>query len=114
MLYGYIDEVNNGYYRLMGNKSRENAMSPIQFEEVTEEKLRELNVDSWSSWGCDVSTFDWEYSDDEQAYVLEGRVIVKTDVGDVEVKKGDLVTFPRGMQCTWQVLEPIRKVYRFF
>jgi len=88
-------------------------MSQIKFEEATEEKLKELNIDSWNSWGCEVSAFDWEYPDDEQAYVLEGKVIVKTAEGDVEVKKGDLVTFPKGMRCTWNVLEPIRKVYRF-
>ena len=27
--------------------------------------------------------------------------------------KGDLVTFPVGMSCTWKVLKPVRKHYRF-
>ncbi|MEW6328302.1 MAG: cupin domain-containing protein [Thermodesulfobacteriota bacterium] len=24
-----------------------------------------------------------------------------------------MVTFPRGLKCTWTVIEPIRKVYTF-
>ena len=88
-------------------------MAQIICEKAADEKLKELNVDSWSSWGCEKSTFDWEYANTEQAYIQEGKVIVKTDSGDVEVKKGDLVTFPKGMKCTWDVLEPIQKVYRF-
>ncbi len=89
-------------------------MSQIIFEQATPELLQALNVDSWSSWRCEKSVFGWEYSEDEQAYILDGRVLVKTCDGEVEIKKGDLVTFPKGMQCTWNVLEPIRKVYRFF
>jgi hypothetical protein len=27
--------------------------------------------------------------------------------------KGDLVTFPTGMKCTWDVKVPVRKHYRF-
>ncbi|MBU1863675.1 MAG: cupin domain-containing protein [Candidatus Omnitrophica bacterium] len=89
-------------------------MSSIKIEKPTEEKLKSLNINSWSSWGCEVSTFDWEYSSDEQAYALEGKVKVKPVAGkEVEINKGDLVTFPQGMQCTWKVLEPIKKVYRF-
>ena len=27
--------------------------------------------------------------------------------------KGDLVTFPAGMSCTWEIRRPVRKHYRF-
>jgi len=40
-------------------------------------------------------------------------VNVKTPDGEVEFGKGDLVTFPEGLKCTWNVIEKIRKVYKF-
>lgn len=88
-------------------------MSEIKVEKASEEKLKSLGVDSWSPWECDPSTFDWEYDTDERAYVLEGKVKVKTPTGEVEINKGDLVLFPKGLKCTWNVVEKIRKVYRF-
>lgn len=76
-------------------------------------ELEKLGIDSWPTWECGVSTFDWTYGDRETAYVFEGRVQVKTDRGTVEVSGGDLVVFEAGLSCTWKVIEPIRKVYRF-
>ena len=32
---------------------------------------------------------------------------------EVEFGKGDLVKFPKGVKCTWVVLEKIKKLYRF-
>lgn len=45
--------------------------------------------------------------------ILAGRVIVTPEGGTpVEIARGNLVTFPAGLACTWKV-EPIRKRYRF-
>lgn len=88
-------------------------MSEIKKEIPSDEKLKKLNINNWSPWECEPSTFDWEYSCDETAYVLEGKVKVKTANGEVEINKGDLVHFPKGMKCTWNVIEKIRKVYTF-
>ncbi|MFH1130768.1 MAG: cupin domain-containing protein [Pseudomonadota bacterium] len=89
-------------------------MSEIKVEKATPERLKKLGVDSWSPWGCGVETFDWEYSDDETAYVKEGKVRVLTEYGqEVEFGKGDLVFFPKGLKCTWTVIEPIKKVFTF-
>jgi len=42
-----------------------------------------------------------------------GKVKVNTADGEeVEFGKGDLVTFPQGVKCTWDVKEKIRKVYK--
>ena len=30
-----------------------------------------------------------------------------------EIKKGDFVTFPKGMKCTWTIHEGIKKHYSF-
>jgi uncharacterized cupin superfamily protein len=89
-------------------------MSTIKVEKATPERLQALNVDSWSPWECGVETFDWEYTSNETAYVKAGRVRVLTEHGqEVEFGQGDLVIFPKGLKCTWTVLEPIRKVFTF-
>lgn len=88
-------------------------MSEIKIEKATPEKLKELKVDSWSPWECEPSTFDWEYSSEETAYVKEGKVKVKTASGEVEINQGDIVTFPKGLKCTWNVIKRISKVYTF-
>lgn len=85
----------------------------IVIRKPTQEELQALRIDGWSPWRCEKSTFDWKYDEEETCYLFEGRARVKTDSGTVEIRKGDLVTFPKGLQCTWEVLEPVRKVYAF-
>jgi len=85
----------------------------IKIEKPTKEEVDKLGIDNWGSWECEPSTFDWQYSSTEVAYVFEGKVKVKTDEGEVEINKGDLVTFPKGLKCTWNVIEKISKVYTF-
>jgi uncharacterized protein len=85
----------------------------IKIEKANPNRLKELDVDNWSSWECKVSTFKWKYDEEEVAYILEGRVKVKTDFEEVEIKKGDIVTFPQGLKCTWNILENLKKVYTF-
>ena len=89
-------------------------MAKIEKEKPAPEKLEELGTAGWSPWECEPSSFPWEYDERETAYVLEGRVTVSTSDGEsVEIGAGDLVTFPKGLQCRWTVHEKIRKVYRF-
>ncbi|MEW5766640.1 MAG: cupin domain-containing protein [bacterium] len=88
-------------------------MSEIKVEKPDQEKLKSLGVDHWSPWECEPSTFPWEYPADETAYVLEGKVKVQTPGGEVEIKAGDLAHFPKGLKCTWNVVEKIRKVYTY-
>lgn len=85
----------------------------IKIEKPDDKKLNELNVSSWGIWGCDPSTFDWHYDDEETCYLLEGKVKVKTADQAVEFGKGDMVTFPKGLDCTWTVVEKVKKHYRF-
>lgn len=77
-------------------------------------RLNGLGVSSWPTWSKEVSKFPWTYSEQEIAYILEGEVIVTPKGGDpVSFGKGDLVTFPAGMACTWEVKQPLRKHYQF-
>jgi hypothetical protein len=83
-------------------------------QKVTPSRLKELGVEGWSPWECAPETFDWEYGSAETAYVMEGRVRVRTEQGEVvEFGQGDVVHFPGGLKCTWTVLEHVRKVYTF-
>jgi uncharacterized cupin superfamily protein len=88
-------------------------MTDIQVHKPTEEELVELGVRSWSIWTCEPSTFDWHYDDKEICYLLEGQVTVKTDNGEVSFGAGDMVVFPEGLSCVWQVSEGVRKHYKF-
>ena len=89
-------------------------MEPVIIKKPTEEELAQLGVMSWPIWEKEVSKFDWFYSEPETFFVLEGKVRVELDEGEpVEFGKGDLVTFPQGVGCKWDVQEPIKKHYRF-
>ena len=80
----------------------------------SEDQLSSLGVTSWPIWTKEVSEFPWTYDSPETCYFLEGDVTVTSENGDeVKVGKGDLVTFPQGMSCTWKVTVPVKKHYRF-
>ena len=85
----------------------------IKIEQPSKEKLAQLGVMKWPIWTKEASTFPWTYDEQEICYFLEGEVTVKTDQGSVSLKPGDLVTFPKGLACTWHVIKPVRKHYRF-
>ena len=60
------------------------------------------------------SSFDWTYDDKETCLLLEGEVTVTPDGGEpVKFGAGDLVVFPSGMDCRWDVHKAVRKHYRF-
>lgn len=94
---------------------RETSMSPIKVErQPAEQRLEELGVRGWSIWTKEVSTFPWSYDDSETCYFLEGEAVITPDGGKpVHIARGDLVTFPAGMRCTWDVRSAVRKHYRF-
>lgn len=77
-------------------------------------KLEVLGVYDWPVWSKEVSSFPWSYKDQESCYIIKGRVIVTPDGGEPqEFKRGDLITFPKGLSCRWEVLEAVEKHYRF-
>lgn len=54
------------------------------------------------------------FDEAETCFFIEGEVIVTPD-GEKEcyIGKGDLVTFPQSMSCTWKVHKPVRKYVTF-
>lgn len=87
----------------------------IKVEKPDAAKLEALGVRSWSTWSKEVSTFPWSYNSQEIAYILEGEVTVTPKNGGKTVSfgVGDLVTFPAGLSCIWEVKKPLRKHYLF-
>jgi uncharacterized protein len=88
-------------------------MTKIIVKKLSNEELKSLNLDSWGTWTCDVSRFDWKYSDKESCYIFEGEVTVETDEETVSFGAGDFVVFPKGLKCFWNVKKPVRKAYKF-
>ena len=77
-------------------------------------KLEVQGVYEWPIWKKEASKFPWSYPRTEVCYFLRGRVIVTPDGGEPqEVRRGDYVTFPAGMSCTWEILEDVEKHYTF-
>lgn len=90
-------------------------MSHIKVEHHPDvSRLKALGVSTWPTWSKEVSKFPWTYSEQEVAYILEGEVTVTPKDGEpVSFGIGDLVTFPSGLSCTWEVRKPLRKHYQF-
>ena len=68
----------------------------------------------WGIWEKEPSKFDWEYSDKETCYILEGKAEVTDKKGNtITFKAGDWVEFEAGLECVWNITEAIKKRYNF-
>ena len=87
----------------------------ISIENSPEEsKLKLMGVYDWPIWTKEISEFPWEYGVEEICYFIEGKVIVTPENQSlVELSQYDLVTFPKGMKCTWKILKNVKKHYKF-
>lgn len=75
-------------------------------------RLQQLGVAKWPTWSKEVSVFPWTFHEQEIALILEGECVITPEGGvPVTFGKGDLVTFPAGMTCTWEVRQPLHKHY---
>lgn len=76
--------------------------------------IEELGCNFWPVWEKESSEFPWYYDEKETCLIVEGNVTVVPETGlPVSFGQGDLVVFPRGMNCVWQVHETVRKHYKF-
>ena len=85
----------------------------IKIKKLTENEIKERGITSWPIWTCDISEFDWKYSEQETCLLLEGEVVVKSDRETVKFSAGDFVVFPKGLKCRWKINKPVRKHYSF-
>lgn len=77
-------------------------------------KLDIMGVYDWPTWEKEPSEFRWTYDREETCYILCGQFSVTPDEGEtLEFARGDLITFPAGMSCTWKITKAVEKHYRF-
>ena len=89
-------------------------MNTVEVKKPTQEELVSLGVTQWPIWTKEESSFDWHYDEKEVCFFLEGDVEVQLPDGKkVSMGKGDLVTFPQGLSCTWHIKKAVRKHYNF-
>lgn len=92
----------------------EEVAMEIKVEKLSQDEIKKRGIESWSIWTKEVSRFPWKYDTVEECLLLEGQVTVETADGKkVKFGKGDFVTFPKGLACTWIVEKPVRKYYKF-
>ncbi len=85
----------------------------IEIIKLSESKITEKNILQWPIWTCEVSEFNWEYSNEEACLLLEEKVEVSSEFETVRFSAGDYVVFPKGLKCHWKVAKPVRKHYSF-
>ena len=83
----------------------------IIIEKGNKKKMEQQGVFNWPAWECTPSIFNWHYDQEESCLILEGEITVKTAHEEITISPGDFVTFPKGLDCTWTVSEPVRKHY---
>ena len=85
----------------------------ISIHKPSDTEINQKKIHSWPIWTCEVSEFDWEYSEQESCLLLKGAVEVSGDFETVRFGVGDFVVFPRGLKCRWKITKPVRKHYSF-
>ncbi|MDP2938005.1 MAG: cupin domain-containing protein [Candidatus Omnitrophota bacterium] len=86
----------------------------IKVQKLGQDQLKKMGVFGWPIWEKEVSRFPWAYDSIEECFFLEGKVTVETKDGkSVSFGKGDFVSFPKGLSCTWNIKEAVRKHYNF-
>ncbi|CAN8326328.1 unnamed protein product [Cochlearia groenlandica] len=94
-------------------------------------RLEELKIKSWPKWGCSPGKYHLIYEAEEICYIVKGKVKVYPKPSSsssstttssssttslewcVEFGAGDIVTFPKGLSCTWDVSLSVDKHYIF-
>ena len=90
-------------------------MSKVKIDSnPSEAVLNDLGVANWPTWEKEVSTFPWEFTTTETAFILEGECVItpNDDSEAVTFTVGDLVVFPKSLICTWEVKESLKKHYQ--
>ena len=70
-------------------------------------------IKNWPIWESEPKTFPWHYDEKEICFIIEGQASIKTEDGETyNIKSGDLVEFPAGLICEWEITRNIKKHYR--
>jgi uncharacterized protein len=76
-------------------------------------KLEVMGVYDWPVWQKEPAVFPWTYTCTKPCYILAGEVSVTPHGGlPLRLVAGDLVHFPAGLVCIWEVHRTIKKHYK--
>jgi len=53
-------------------------------------------------------TFEWFFDEKTFCYLEQGEAKVDEDGVKTVIAAGDMVTFPQGLHCAWEVLSPVK------
>jgi uncharacterized cupin superfamily protein len=91
-------------------------------DEATGAPMQTCGVTIWEDgdasagvWECTVGPSRWLLDTHEVIHLVAGRMTVTPDDGEpTEINAGDVAVFPKGWSGTWDIHEPVRKVYAIF
>ncbi len=73
----------------------------------------QYGIKNWPIWECEPSIFNKNYYEKEICLIIEGEAKILTLGGDnYLIKAGDLVEFPEGLSCQWEITKSIKKHFR--
>ena len=73
----------------------------------------QYGIKSWPLWESEPSNFSYNYSEKEICLIIEGEAKIKTKEGEsYYVRSGDLIEFPKGISCEWQIIKSLKKHFR--
>ena len=73
----------------------------------------QYGIKNWPIWECEPSNFSWNYYEKEICFIVEGEAKIKSETGEIYfIKSGDLVEFPEGLFCEWEVIKKLKKHFR--
>lgn len=82
---------------------------PTGFDNLFTDASGELSVGFWVSQAVVLAV---NYTEDEVCVILEGRVrLTAADGATTDYGPGDSFLIPAGFRGTWELLEPVRKIY---
>ena len=73
----------------------------------------QYGIKNWPIWECEPRHFSWKYFEKEICLIIEGEAKIMTEKGESYlIKSGDLVEFPEGLSCEWQIIKSLKKHFR--
>ena len=68
----------------------------------------QYGIKSWPIWQREPRKFIWHYEQKEICLIIKGQANITTKDGEIySIKSGDLVQFPAGIYCEWDITESI-------
>ena len=73
----------------------------------------QYGIKNWPIWESEPTNFQWDYKEKEICLIIAGEAKIKPKGGEsFLIKSGDLVEFPEGFSCEWQIIKSIKKHFR--